>query len=109
MVAAASGSPLHLDRHRIDLGRWVARSIVDLAHCVGVRRFRHAPDHSRIGVAPCALEVHALIVLDIEISLMRRLQRLGCYAMHPVMDVHELRHSDLLLSYLGDSRSYTRG
>ncbi len=45
-LIGASGSPdSDLDGDRVDLGRRVARSLVDTSHRVGIRGFRHAPDH----------------------------------------------------------------
>jgi hypothetical protein len=74
----------------------MARSFVDPSHGVGVRGFGDAPDHPRLGIAPRSLEVDVFLALDIKVGLMGGFQFIRSDAMHPVMHVHELRHSVLL-------------
>jgi hypothetical protein len=95
-----------LDRDRVDLGCGMARSLVDLLHGFGIRGFGHAPDHPGLGVSPRSLEVDALLALDIKVGLMCGLESFRGDAMHPVMDVHELRHFVLLTRYPGDTQWY---
>src|SRR5258705_8924751 len=85
-----------LDRDRVHLGGRMAGSLMDLSDGIGIRCFRDAPDHPGFGVAPCSLEVDVLLALDIEVGLMGGLEGLRRDAMHPVMNVHELRHWVLL-------------
>ena len=74
---------------------WPARSwIFWTASAFGASEMHHTMPE--FGIAPSALEVHALFALDIEIGLVRRLERLRRHAVHPVVDVHELRHRCLL-------------
>src|SRR5438552_8176720 len=70
----------------------VARALVDALHGLGVRSLREAEHLPRLRVRPRVLEVHALVVLDVEIRLVRLRQRLLRDAHHALVDVHIFRH-----------------
>ena len=49
------------------------------------------------GIEPGVLVMDAVLALGIEVALVRFRQLLGGHTEEPVMDIHELRHIDLLL------------
>jgi hypothetical protein len=67
-------------------------ALVDALDGLGAGSLGDAPHHAGVRVAPGALEVDVLLVLDVEVGLVSGLQRLGSDPVHPMMDVHELRH-----------------
>jgi hypothetical protein len=70
----------------------MAGSLMDALHGFCAWGLGDAPHHAGLGIAPGALKIDALVVLNVQVCLMRLFERLWRHAVHAVMDVHELGH-----------------
>lgn len=81
-----------LYRYFVNLVRRMPCPLVDSLYRFSTRRFGEAEDGARLGVSPGVLEVHALFVLDSQISFVGLVKRFCSNTVHSGVHVHELGH-----------------